>query len=188
MKRQNLDKTRVALELDLEKIFGGPIVDEDLRDLIAESVITTIVSRTLRGYGVSQGKLTRFVGYSPAYAKFKGQKNVDLELAGNMLNAIKTLRSKKDVIEIGIDDENAPKAHGHLTGQEGIGPLPRRNFLDLSESEITGIRRSFKKEAEESRTTTFGDVMGRPSQMKSDLKELGITVDDIKDVLRRLKG
>lgn len=189
MKKQNLDKTRVGLEIDLSKLFGGPVVDDDLRMLISGAIMDRIITRTLKGYGVDGGRMKRFSGYSPAYAKLKGQKNVDLELAGNMLNAISVLKSRKDVLEIGIDDANAPKAHGHLTGQEGIGPLPRRNFLDLAESELETIRRSFQKEVEatwKKKASSFFD-----SKMERDVAELdrlGITVDDIRDALKSLKG
>lgn len=186
MKKQNLEKTRVGLEIDLVKVFGGPVMDDSLRELIAGAIIDRVLTRTLRGYGVSGDRLTRFVGYSPAYAKLKGQRNVDLELRGNMLNAVKILTSKKDVLEIGIDDDNAPKAHGHLTGQEGVGPLPRRNFLDLSASELEGIRRSFRKEVEGTWTTKYGKLTSQEQSDRDSLKSLGITADDVRAVIRRL--
>lgn len=185
MRKQNLDKTRVGLEIDLTKLFGGPVMDDGLRELIAYAIVDRVTSRTLKGYGVEQGRLSRFKGYSPAYAKLKGQKNVDLELSGSMLNAIKILRSRKDTLEIGIDDQNAPKAHGHLTGQEGLGPLPRRNFLDLSASEMETIRRQFRKEVEATWKTTVGKVT-KSSPEKTELERLGITADDIREAIRSL--
>lgn len=177
-----ITQSEVSMKLNLRDIFGKSVPDRSIRERIADEAKATIINRTLKGYGVDDGTPIKFVKYSKAYEKFKGQTNVDLELTGSMLNSILPLDLQdSNSLTVGIANKDAPKAHGHMTGMEGKGPLPKRPFLDMTESEIAKIQRKFQKEVDSIQRTTAKEAFGQKPQ-------IGFTVEDIARALNELRG
>ena len=181
MTKLNLTEELVSLKIDLKELFGRSVPDEDLRQIIADDLISVIVERTTSGYGVENGKSVKFKKYSKAYAKKTGKKQVNLDESGGMLNSIHLIDSTSRSIEIGIDDDHAPQAHGHMTGQYGQGPLPRRSFLGLTDQDLKKIKSKYRREVQSLSTQTAKDFLNQgPDEI------LGITSDDIRDALKAL--
>lgn len=111
-----------------------------------------MASKARDGIGVRyEGERARnknFPKYTEKYEKFKGQKNVDLTLSGEMLDGLQVLSHKKGSVLIGFENgtEENDKAEGNITGSYGRSPNPRkaRNFLGLTASEIKSIVRDYK--------------------------------------------
>lgn len=114
---------------------------EDLADLIIEHIF----DRTNRGLN-KNGKA--FPGYSKEYLESldfkvsgKSKNKVNLQLSGDMLAAIKLLKSKKDAVVIGFDagsEENA-KAEGNILGTYGQdAPIrgKKRDFLGIEPKKL----------------------------------------------------
>lgn len=175
----NLTTSKVSLELDLEELFGRKIKDASLRQQIAEDALNIVLRRTLQGYGVERGRAVKFKPYSKAYAKRKGQTKVDLEQKGRMLNSLRLISSSPGKVEIGIDDDNAPKAHGHMTGMDGLGPLPRRSFLGLTEDDLRKMKSSYKTDVQNLFKSTAKDYENTKTPEK-----FGFTQEDVKEALR----
>jgi len=177
-----ITQSEVSLKLNLKDIFGKSVPNRSIRERIADDVKTTIINRTLKGYGVDDGTPIKFVKYSPAYEKFKGQTNVDLELSGSMLNSILPLDLQdSDALTIGIANKDAPKAHGHTVGKEGGANVPKRPFLDMTEREIAQVQRKFQKEVDSIQRTTAKEAFGqKPS--------VAFTAEDIVRALDQLRG
>lgn len=171
---------QVSLTIKLKDVFGKPVRSSALREQFAEFIITEIVNRTKSGYGVYDERLRRFPKYSVKYAALKdvGRTQVDLELSSDMLNAITLLEDSPDQITIGIAGKEAPKAHGHQTGQYGIGPLPMRRFMDVTQQELSRARRQFEGEIKD---------MTASDALKSDDQEFQFTENDIREAIRLLK-
>jgi len=172
-KSLKVQKDEVSLSLNLKEIFGKSVPDRTIRERVADDVKRTVINRTLRGYGVDNGTPIKFSPYSKEYAQFKGQTNVDLELTGSMLNSIIPLDlGSSDKLTIGIANKDAPKAHGHMTGQEGKGPLPKRPFLDMTEREMEQIRRKYQSEVDQiQRTTVSQTTQAKPSFAPEDIQK-----------------
>ena len=119
-----------------------PITDPDKREEIADLVIERIVERTDQGKD-KEGK--SFTKYSKAYIesldfKIAGKsKTPNLQLSGDMLAAIKLLKSTRNWIEIGFEkgtEENG-KADGNIRGTYGKpSPVgPKRDFLGILDND-----------------------------------------------------
>lgn len=121
------------------------------REAIGEEMVSLMVSKAKDGIGVTGSERFRnknFPKYTPQYEKFKGQKNVDLTLSGEMLDALQVLSHKKGSILIGFENGSIEndKAEGNITGSYGKTPNPKkaRNFLGLTASEIKEIVRNYE--------------------------------------------
>lgn len=118
--------------------------NEATRQAIAERVLEFVKNRTLNGKDLN-GK--KFPKYSPAYAKEKGQNNVDLFASGEMLEKMKVLKVGFNYITIGYDDESIiPQVEGNVLGTYGQdSPIPgkARNFLGISEKDLNLIMNEF---------------------------------------------
>lgn len=115
------------------------------RQAIAQRVLEFIKDRTLSGKDIN-GK--PFPGYTPSYAKQKGQTNVDLYLSGEMLDNLQILKIGFNYITIGFSgsDELMGKVEGNITGSYGQpdpNPKKARNFLGISEKDLNNILREF---------------------------------------------
>lgn len=150
-----VEKDKVSLEIDLEKLFGKKIVDFDLRRIIAEDLISIIEERTSRGYGVTRsGNEVKLKKYSKEYvasdefkAFGKSADQVNMKLTGSMLASIDLISSRADKIEIGITDETeAAKAYNHMTG-DTVKPRP---FFGLTSKDLSKIKAEYKKDVEAS--------------------------------------
>lgn len=117
------------------------------REQAGNLMANLMVDKANEGEGVKKSgdkfRRTQFPAYTKEYKKKKGQSNVDLEVTGNMLNALQYLSSKKGSVLVGYErgsSENG-KAEGNVTGSYGGSPNKRkaRNFLGLLKSEINAI-------------------------------------------------
>lgn len=156
-------------------MFKTQIPSQSLREKIANDVIKAILDRTSAGYGVTEGgNQYKFPKYSKKYKELKGQSNVDLELTGEMLSDITVVDDGNDFIEVGILGPTVPRAHGHMTGQEGKGPLPQRRFLDLTNKELNTIVNKYKSQVASQKKVTAADVISSRNVIGN------LTEDDIR--------
>ena len=163
-------------------MFKSQIPSQSLRSKIANDVIKTILDRTSKGFGVTEsGNQYKFPKYSKKYKDLKGQSDVDLELTGEMLSDITTIDDGNDFIEVGILGPTVPRAHGHMTGQEGKGPLPQRRFLDLTKRELDSIVNKYKADVSKQKKVTARDVIGSREVVD------GITEDDIRSAIELIQ-
>ena len=177
---------QVSLRIDLIEMFGLPVKSADIRQLIADDLIQKIQDRTLSGYGVDNGRTVRLKKLTKKYADKVGKPltPVNLELSGDMLNSITLIDSTRNWIEIGINDEKqAPKAHGHQTGQYGAGPLPKRPFMGLIDSDLTKLVPKYKKEVESAGYKKASEFL---DQQAENVSSVGISRQDILDALASL--
>lgn len=119
------------------------------KDDFGLAAIDLIVERTLEGQD-KNGKA--FKRYSKAYKKSavfeiygKGS-HVDLKLSGEMLASMQTKFSGTEVVINFVDELNAAKAHGHITGMNGRKGGVVRNFFGLNNEELDSIMKATVKE------------------------------------------
>lgn len=159
-------------------MFKSQIPSQSLRSKIGNDVIKAILDRTSKGFGVTEsGNQYKFPKYSKKYKEIKGQSEVDLELTGEMLSDITIVDDGNEFIEVGILGPTVPRAHGHMTGQEGKGPLPQRRFLDLTKRELDSIINKYKSDVSSQKRVTARDVLSSREVVN------GITEDDIRAVI-----
>lgn len=119
-----------------------------------EDCITHILERTSDGIGAyKRGRgysIKKFPEYNEDYASEKGSSHVDLELMGDMLQALDVISVRDGII--GISGEQEGKAEGNIRGTYGRSkPIPgkARPFLGLSRAELNIIDAGFIREAQE---------------------------------------
>lgn len=131
--------------MNLDELFGTLIPNStELRQAVGQAIIDRIRERTADNID-KDGK--RFKNYSKEYAESlefaaygKSKNDPNLEQTGDMLGLLDIIEEKKNKIIIGwTDDEQAAKAHGHVTGNVGT----KRDFLGLPESELAEIADEF---------------------------------------------
>ena len=182
--KQTIKETEISLRFKTKDLFGKAIADDALIESMAYDMIDKIRNRTLSGYGVwEDGRVKKFVKYSPKYEAAKGQTNVDLEFTGDMLSSIELLDYSPQSFSIGIIGPDAPKAHGHMTGQNGVGPLPKRPFLNLTDSDISSIVRKYKDDVDRQ-----SDKTARKSFADNRADTFGFTEADILDAIKLLQS
>lgn len=127
-----------TLKINVDKSYP-----EDYLRRIGREMVNVIRDRTAKS--LDKNKQV-FAPYSKEYKssddfKLAGKSSkVDLTLSGDMLADLGVVSVKKGQIEIGFDRDNQrAKAHGHITGANGN--LPVRNFLGISEDELSSILR-----------------------------------------------
>ena len=112
------------------------------RKEVAEKAIDSIVKRTVEKGRDKNNK--KFVAYTKAYAKSKGQRRVDLVKTFSMLPSIQELSSRPGKIIVGFKNgtkENG-KADGNIRGTYGQPkPIPgkARDFLGLPPKALNAI-------------------------------------------------
>jgi len=121
-------------------------VPEDLpkstKERIAQAIIDKIIANSEAGLNRTGGSLPKYSkGYlnSDAFTAFGKDSKPNMTLSGDMLGQIDVLGISGDTIKIGWDSEleNA-KAHGNITGQEGLWKK-KRDFFGLTAKEIKEI-------------------------------------------------
>lgn len=115
MKRK-ITESEVYQEIDLSEIYGRNPTIEELVEF-ADMAKNEIIDRTQGGRDING---ERFPKYTKDYADFKGvsRSDVDLTLFGEMLNSIDTqIRGSR--VFISMDQDQAAKAHGNITGSYG---------------------------------------------------------------------
>lgn len=149
-----LTQSEVSQTLNLKDILGySP--DEDVKQAFGQVMIDKIISRTQDGSDVNGRE---FAKYSESYKNssiFKAYgktSDVNLELTGGMLSGLDIIKSTRNTITVGINDETAARAYGNITGMKGHptldGVTPKRNFFGLTAADIKEIRKAFKNESE----------------------------------------
>lgn len=163
--KRKLDEKEVSLEIDLKKLFGTNVTDPSLRRSIAESLIETINKRTEKGDGVDgNGSIVKLQSpYSKAYSEslefkaFGKKKNkVNMTLTGSMLSSIDLIDDTRSSIIIGINNEEAPKAYNHMTGDT----VPKRPFLGLTSKDLDKVREEFSDAVDVVEPITAEDIFG----------------------------
>lgn len=125
-------------------------VPKELRNSLKESVGTFLVESILEDVSKSKSPVKdgEFkASLSPAYKKKKqeisGSTSANMELYGDMLNALK-FENKRDGIEIGIfDSQQALKADNHnkFSAKSKKTALPKREFIPKTQGFREGIKK-----------------------------------------------
>lgn len=155
-------KLKISLGDVFNRVYGSKPyeVRKTLRQLIYRSsfqddfglrAIDVIVERTLKGKD-KDGQT--FAAYSSSYREsdtfeiYKaGQRRVDLKLSGEMLASMQVKGTGSGNITINFVDElNAAKAHGHITGMSGRKGGVVRDFFGISDMEADGIMKDLVSE------------------------------------------
>lgn len=147
----------VAQEFDLEELLGIDLSSDDtLAAEIGQDIVEYIKGRAEKGIGVG-GKQLR-TPYSKEYAssaefKAAGKKasKVNMTLTGDMLDSIEVLDFDGQVLTVGIENDQAPKAHGHMTGKNGEVPNMKREFFGLTKSELKDITSNYASRIEDAK-------------------------------------
>lgn len=147
--KRTLSQEEVSLTVDLEELFGVDLSDKpEVKQAVGQAIIEKIVNRTASGKSLSGGK---FKGYSESYSESlafkaagKTKGDVNLKLFGDMLGTLDVISDEGNKLKIGWDDElqNA-KAYNHNYGET----VPKREFMGLTQAEITEIKNEFIGEA-----------------------------------------
>lgn len=152
MSKPIFKKDKVYQKFNLKEIFGVEFGDKpELKEAIAQAIIEKIKTRTEDGLAIG-GKRELKSPYSNEYAKSlafkaagKSKRKVNMSLSGDMLGLLDMINDTKNTIEIGWDDDQAPKAYNHNTGDT----VPKRPFFGLNETEIRELKKQFKSEVVE---------------------------------------
>lgn len=145
-------KDRVYQRFNLKEIFGVDFSDKpDLKEAIAQVIIEKIKTRTEDGLAIG-GKRELQSPYSDEYSKSlsfkaagKSKRKVNMKLTGDMLGLLDMIKETSNTIEIGWDDDQAPKAYNHNVGDT----VPKRPFFGLSATEIAALKKEFGSEVKE---------------------------------------
>lgn len=144
-----VEEDLVAQEFDLEELLGVDLSqDESLANDIGDAVVEFIEKRSNDGKGIGGKKLKS--PYSKAYTKTtefevagKSPTEINMRLTGEMIDSIDVLDFDGQVLTVGIEGDQAPKAHGHMTGKNGEVPSMKREFFGLTETEFKTITEKF---------------------------------------------
>lgn len=143
--------SNITLEIDevsqtIDQTWLRGIEDEETLEAIGQATIDYIRERASKGRGLGN-EVMRPTKYSESYqnspdfkAAGKSSSPVNMQLSGDMLGSI-DLALGSDRFIIGLPSDQSPKAHGHMTGQEGSGPLPKRQFFGVTKKEFDDILR-----------------------------------------------
>jgi len=146
LQSRTLEDSDIEQEIDLGEYFGRKPTAQESRDFEIEA-LETIIGRTQSGKSVT-GK--KFPKYNEDYAEEKGVSPgaVDLTLFGDMLLAIDASTSGS-MLTLKIDDTEAAKAHGNITGSYGRSSRDdskARDFFGLSIKEVEQITSKVKRD------------------------------------------
>ena len=150
-----VEEDLVAQEFDLEEILGVDLSqDETLAAEIGQDIVDFITKRSNDGKGIGGKKLKS--PYSKAYTKTtdfevagKSATDINMRLTGDMIDSIDVLDFDGQVLTVGIEGDQAPKAHGHMTGKNGEVPAMKREFFGLTEKELEGITKNYADRIEQ---------------------------------------
>lgn len=152
-----VEQDLVAQEFDLESITGVDFSDDpDLLENIGNEIKDYITNRVIsknQGYG---GQKLRSP-YSKSYQNSiefdlfgKSATDINMTMTGDMLGAINIITAEGSDLLIGIDDQNAAKAHGHMTGKNGEVPKMKREFFGVTMDELKkNVLSKFKSDIKE---------------------------------------
>lgn len=198
-KKLGLKVTEEELTQVIPKDWIGGSVSRDTAYEIAYALREYIEKRVSKGRGLGNEPFSPNV-YSKSYqesqefkAYGKKPRPVNMRLTGDMLRAIDVGVSSDGLPMLSINDENAPKAHGHQTGQYGEGPLPVRPFFGVTKDEFEKVARKFRslieqETAEKNKEVqrSFSDDTARLPSPKDALKVLG-ELQSLKKLVKLIK-
>jgi hypothetical protein len=148
------------------------------RKAIASEIIDLVISRTENGKDKDN---KNFAKYSKAYAKHKGQTNVDLTFSGAMLAALELIQEKAGKIRIGIEDESLlGRVEGNCTGIYGDGkqtPKPR-NFLGIKKSDLDAILANYPLDDDDARAERVAENEAAAIVARDIVMRSGVDVED----------
>lgn len=121
--------------------MGDKTLPRQYLNALGRELVQIILKRTADGKDKNGNA---FVPYSDEYKKSddfrltgKSPSRVNMRLSGDMLADLGILSARDGRIVIGFErEEQRAKAHGHITGKDGTGKLPVRDFLGISKSEL----------------------------------------------------
>lgn len=142
----------VEQRLDLSELFGRSSLPDNFKLRVGQKIIDLMLER-IDANKAADGS-SKLASYDPDYvasdefkAFGKSKNDVDMDLTGDMLNNITIKDVDGDSILIGWDDqENNAKAHGHMTGANGSGRLPVREFFGANEKLLEDVKDQFIEE------------------------------------------
>lgn len=149
-------KDKVSQRFNLKEIFGVDFSNKpELKEALAQAIIEKIKTRTENGLAIG-GKRELKKPYSDAYADSipfkaagKSKNNVNMTLTGDMLGLLDVIKESSNTIEIGWDNDQAPKAYNHNVGDT----VPKRPFFGLNKSEIADLKKEFGREVKQAART-----------------------------------
>jgi hypothetical protein len=170
-----VEEDLVAQEFDLEEILGVDLSqDETLAAEIGQDVIEFIQKRSLDGQGIGGKKLKS--PYSKAYTKTtefevagKAPTDVNMRLTGEMIDSIEVLDFDGSVLTVGIEGDQAPKAHGHMTGKNGEVPAMQREFFGLTENELEKILDNYSSRIDQLKESESQSVVNNAFETIGDI-------------------
>jgi hypothetical protein len=175
-----LEIEEVSQTIDQSWLKG--ITDEETLEAIGQATIDYIRERASKGLGLG-GETMKPTKYSQSYqnspdfkAAGKSASPVNMRLSGDMLNSI-DLILEGDRLRIGLPPDESPKAHGHMTGQEGQGTLPKRQFFGVTKKEFDQILRTV---ARPQRTRSRSSRVAN----QNEIDEILGTLDTLGDLFR----
>ena len=175
-----LEIEEVSQTIDQSWLKG--ITDEQTLEAVGQATIDYIRDRASKGLGLGRETM-KPTKYSESYQKSadfkaagKSASPVNMRLSGDMLGSI-DLAIDGDKLLIGIPSEESPKAHGHMTGQEGSGNLPKRQFFGVTKKEFDEILKKVAPIAQRTRQRSrsaneFEEILGAINTL-GDLFRLG---------------
>lgn len=140
----------IKTEVKLPDVYSA----NDARE-IGEAIVEYIIDRTREGKG-EDGKPFRG-SYSKDYTETldfeiagKSKSKIDLTQTGEMLDSLVVLEAKRGKVVFGYPegDPNNEKAEGNILGSYGGQPNKSRarNFMAISENEVSKILENFPEE------------------------------------------
>lgn len=177
MKAPKITLERIEQEIDLEKLFGVDLSDnEAIKSAVGQVLIDRMLARVEGGVGYGGQKLKS--PYSKAYSESlefkaagKSRTKVNMTLTGDMLASV-NVKSDGSKVVLYVDESEVPKAYNHLTGDT----VPKRNWFGFTRDELKSLRKEF---APQIRRAKELDDSGGSDRLMNDLaQEL---LDEISD-------
>jgi hypothetical protein len=163
------------LRVNLKELFGVDVSRRpDLREAMGQAIIDRIQDRSQKNSTDRNDK--GFAKYSKSYKasdafKAFGKTNkVNMTLRGDMLNLMDLVDEGKNTVTLGWDeDDEAAKAHGHITGNVG----KTRDFFGLSEKDIKVLGRELADDISDASESAEGpEFLSLQDRILAALKEL----------------
>ena len=80
-----------------------------------------------------------------------------MKLTGSMLASVDLIGDRADKIEIGIDNEEAPKAYNHIVGDT----VPARPWLGLTPKDLEKVKKEYANDVGSDTAITVADIFNR---------------------------
>jgi hypothetical protein len=138
--------TKVTKILDLDLTDVPRDKRAEVKREVGDYLVNEILRSTERGSSPVQGE-GKFKILEPDYAKDEkgGRRTANLQLEGDLMEALKSKNRTGNKIEVGIEGSQAPKADGHnqISGEAKAWarskkkPFPKRRFIPDSSQDFT---------------------------------------------------